>query len=157
MNSIPEGINQLFFLTALGLWIGGIVIIAAAAPIIFKILDSRDQAGALVGALLRTFNQVKVICIGTFLAASLTDYLMWQDDVTGTLAARYALLGTMIVMAASSAAITTPALHALSREVGSFDKVASSHARRRFGSIHRVNSTITTIEIFCGMTVFYSI
>ena len=157
MNSIPEGINQLFFLTGLGLWIGGIVIVAAAAPIIFKILDSRDQAGALVGALLKTFNQVKVLCVAIFLAASLTDYLMWQDGVTGTLAARYALLGAMVVMAVASAAITTPALHALSRKVGSFDKAASSNARRRFGSIHRVNSTSTAIELFRGITVFYTI
>ena len=157
MNSAPFFVNQLFFLTAIGLWLGAIVILSAAAPVIFKIEDSRDRAAALVDALLRQINVLKVICIAIIAITTVVEYAGWRDDVSGRLAVRYGLFGAVAGMAAVSAWITTPVLRSLGERVGSFDRAERSAARRRFGDVHTINSTVTAIELFCLVAVFYTI
>ena len=157
MDSIPERLNQVLFLLSLSLWIGGIVIVAAAAPVVFQFSDSRDRASAIVGELLRKFILVKLIAAALIASTSLVDSLKWQHDYTPLLSMRYGLLLAMSALAAVSALITTPVLQALSRQVGSSDRSESGAARLRFDSIHRLNSITTTIEVGCGVAVFYTL
>ena len=157
MTSAPFFVNQLFFLTAVGVWAGAIVVLSAAAPVVFKIEDSRDRAAELVGALLATVNRLKLLCIAIIAATVVIELLLWSDGVDGRLAARYGLLGGIGAMAAISAWVTTPVLRSLGERVGSFDRAERSAARRRFGDIHTVNSTVTAIELFALIAVFYTI
>ncbi len=157
MTSAPFFVNQLFFLTAVGVWAGAIVVLSAAAPVVFKIEDSRDRAAELVGALLATINRLKVLCAVVIAATVILEYVLWRDDVSGRLAARYGLLGGVGAMAAISAWITTPVLRSLGERVGSFDRAERSAARRRFGDVHTVNSTVTAIELFALIAVFYTV
>ena len=157
MTSAPFFVNQLFFLTAVGVWAGAIVVLSAAAPVVFKIEDSRDRAAALVGALLATVNRLKLLCAAVIAATVIVEYLLWRDGVSGRLAARYGLLGGIGAMAAVSAWITTPVLRSLGERVGSFDRAERSAARRRFGDVHTVNSTVTAVELFALVAVFYTV
>lgn len=157
MTSAPFFVNQLFFLTAVGVWAGAIVVLSAAAPVVFKIEDSRDRAAELVGALLATVNRLKLLCAAIIAATVFIEILLWRDGVDGRLTARYGLLGGVGAMAAISAWITTPVLRSLGERVGSFDRAERSAARRRFGDIHTINSAVTAVELFALIAVFYTI
>ncbi len=157
MHSVPENVNQLFFLLALAVWIGGIFAVAIAAPIIFQVLSSRAQAGQIVELVLRKLNQLKLIGAGMLLVTSVIDYAAWRDDITGALAARYALLAATLVLAAAAALVITPRLQRLNRELERIERNEVTANRRRFDRIHRLNSMVTSIELACAVAVLYTV
>ncbi|MBI3743839.1 MAG: DUF4149 domain-containing protein [Chloroflexi bacterium] len=157
MHSVGENINQLFFLTALAVWTGGIFVVAIVAPIIFRVAQSRDQAGAIVAAALEQFDRLRLIGTAVLLATSVVHYAKWVDQVNGTLATRYALLAGMVFFAAAVRFVVTPRLQRLNREIGSFDREGRTVNRQRFNDLHRWNSTLTTFELLCGLAVFYTL
>ena len=157
LSSVPEAVNQLFFLAALGIWTGGIFVLSIAAPLVFAILDSRTQAGALVAALIGKLNQLKLIGTCVLFVTSVVAYFHWEPEISGTLAARYALIGAMVALASTSAFVIAPALQRLNREIGSIDREEVTPNRRRFGKLHTVNSTVTAMELGCGIAVLYTV
>ena len=57
---------------SLAIWVGGTLLVVLAAPVVFRRIPSRDQAGALFGEILRRFEAVKqvlslALVIGVFL------------------------------------------------------------------------------------------
>ncbi len=157
MDSAPERINQLFFLLALSVWIGGIFAVAVAAPIIFRFASTRLQAGRIVDETLRKINELKLMGAGVLLVTSAADYVKWQEDFDGALAARYALLGATAALAGVTAWAVTPRLHRLNRELEGLDRQRMSGNRAQFARVHRVNSTVTTLELCCAISVLYTV
>ena len=74
---------------SLAVWVGGSVLVAMAAPVVFRTVTSRDQAGAVFGEILRRFEAVKqllslVLVIGVFVELERGGGLAGPAVVTGS-------------------------------------------------------------------------
>ena len=75
---------------SLAIWVGGTVVVILAAPVVFRRIASRDQAGTLFGEILRRFEAVKQvlslalvigIVVGTFSSIFIASPILifWQN------------------------------------------------------------------------------
>lgn len=56
---------QALYVTALGLWVGGIAVLGAlVAPVTFRTASTRPEAGRIFGAVLQVFGPVELVLAG---------------------------------------------------------------------------------------------
>ncbi len=129
-------------LFSLAIWVGGSVLVAMAAPVVFSTVSSRDQAGAVFGEILRRFEAVKqllslVLVIGVFA----------ELERSGSLAGPAILSGIAVFLAVATnvylAMVLRPRLNYFRMKVGSFDAAGSDDPwRRKFDALHRRSTRI---------------
>ncbi len=134
-------ISQLIRL-CLAIWFGGSVLVAIAAPVIFRMIPSRDQAGAAFGEVLRRFEAVKqllslVLVIGVFV----------ELERAGGLAGPLVVSGIAIFVAVATnvylSMVLRPRMNYFRMKVGSFDAAGPDDPwRRKFDTLHRRSSRI---------------
>ena len=127
---------------SLALWVGGSVLTAMFAPVVFGAVASRDQAGAAFGEILRRFEAVKqllslVLVLGVFV----------ELERSGSLAGPRIVSGIAIFLAVATnvylAMVLRPRLNYFRVKVGSFDAAAADDPwRRKFDALHRRSSRI---------------
>ena len=122
---------------SLALWVGGTLTIVLAAPVIFREVSSRDQAGAVFGEILRRFEAVKqalslALVIGVFV----------NLERGGGMAARSVAAAVGIFLAIATnvylAKVLRPRMNYFRMKVGSFDASAAEDPwKLRFDRLHR--------------------
>jgi len=129
---------------SLAIWVGGSVVAAMAAPVVFRTVTSRDQAGAAFGEILRRFEALKqllslVLVIGVFVEL--------EKAGAGALDARGIVSGIAIFIAIATnvylAMVLRPRMNYFRMKVGSFDAAGPDDPwRKKFDRLHRRSSRI---------------
>jgi len=99
------------YLTALAVWVGGMVAFAALfVPTLVSALP-RDDAGRVISAFLPRFRTAVALCILVLLAASGAKFVLWES-LNPWLLARWGALALMIGFAAYDFTVLAPRLGA---------------------------------------------
>jgi uncharacterized membrane protein len=127
---------------SLAIWVGGSVLVAMAAPVIFRTVSSRDQAGKVFGEILRRFEAVKqvqslALVIGVFVELERGGGLSGAALVSGI--AIFLAVATNVYLAM----VLRPRMNYFRLKVGSFDAAGADDPwRKRFDRLHRRSSRI---------------
>ena len=122
---------------SLAVWVGGTVLVALAAPVVFGKIASRDTAGGTFGEILRRFEIVKqvlslVLVIGVFVA--LERGLRLQGRSAAGAIAIFLAIATNVYLAM----VLRPRMEYFRLKVGSFDAAAPDDPwRARFDRLLR--------------------
>jgi hypothetical protein len=122
---------------SLALWVGGTLLVVLAAPVVFREVASRDQAGAAFGEILRRFEIVKqmlslALVIGVFVTL----------ERGGRLAGPPVAAAVSIFLAIATnvylAMVLRPRMKYFHMKVGSFDAAPPDDPwKARFDRLHR--------------------
>ncbi|MDQ2871006.1 MAG: DUF4149 domain-containing protein [Acidobacteriota bacterium] len=143
-------------LFSLALWVGGSVLVVLAAPVLFRMVPSRDQAGGAFGEILRRFEAVKqllslLLVIGVFV----------ELERAGGLAGRAVVSGIAIFVAVATnvylSMVLRPRMNYFRMKVGSFDAAGPDDPwRRKFDGLHRRSSRIFTLgALAAGIALWF--
>jgi hypothetical protein len=137
----------------LSLWLGSDVFLSfVVAPGAFRILASRDQAGAMVGYGLWCMHLIGVICGITILLARLI-----RTRTLGSLAAPGALFViVMILLTVVSQHFVSPKMAALRVQMGSIQGTAAdSPLLAEFSRLHRASVSLESAVLLAGLAGLY--
>jgi len=140
------------FLT-LGLWLGSDVFLSfVVAPGAFRILPSRDQAGAIVGHSLWWMHLIGVICGIVFLFSRLI-----RTRSFASLAAPAALcVFLMIVLTVVSQHAVSPKMAALRVEMGSIEATQpGSPLLAEFSRLHAISVSLESGVLLAGLAALF--
>jgi hypothetical protein len=134
---------------ALGLWLGSDVFLSfVVAPGAFRILASRDQAGAVVGYGLWWMHMIGVFCGITLLVARLL-----RTRVASSLVAPAALcVLVMVGLTVVSQHAVSPKMAALRVQMGSIQATAAdSPLLAQFSRLHRISVSLESGVLLAGV------
>ena len=137
----------------LGLWLGSDVFLSfVVAPGAFRILASRDQAGAMVGFGLWWMHMIGVVCGIVILLAR-----MARTRTFATLATPAALcVVLMILLTVVSQHAVSPKMAALRAHMGSIQATAAdSPLLAEFGKLHRISVTLESGVLLAGFAAMF--
>ncbi|HKT47451.1 MAG TPA: DUF4149 domain-containing protein [Candidatus Acidoferrales bacterium] len=138
---------------ALGLWLGSDVFLSfVVAPGAFRILNSRDQAGAIVGYSLSAMHFAGILYGIVFLAARIL-----RARTFASLATPAGLcVAFMIVVTAISQSTVSPRMAHLRVQMGSIQATAAdSPLLAEFGRLHRVSVSLESAVLLLGLAALF--
>ncbi|HEX4546180.1 MAG TPA: DUF4149 domain-containing protein [Candidatus Acidoferrum sp.] len=137
----------------LSLWLGSDVFLSfVVAPGAFRILGSRDQAGAIVGFSLGRMHVLGMVCGAVFLLARLIRTRTFIGFATP--AALCVVL--MVALTAISQYTVSDKMAALRVQMGSIQATAvDSPLLAEFGRLHRVSVSLETGVLLAGFLALY--
>jgi len=138
---------------SLSLWLGSDVFLSfVAAPGAFRILASRDQAGAIVGYGLWWMHMIGVVCGIVILVARLL-----RTRSFASLAPPAALcVVLMILLTVVSQHAVSPKMAALRVQMGSIQAAAAdSPLLAEFSRLHRVSVSLESGVLLAGIAAMY--
>ncbi len=137
----------------LSLWLGSDVFLSfVVAPGAFRILGSRDQAGAMVGYSLNAMHIGGIICGGIVLLARLL-----RTKTFTSLATPAALcVVLMIALTAISQYTVSAKMAALRVQMGSIQATAAdSPLLAQFGRLHAISVSLESGVLLAGIAAMY--
>jgi uncharacterized membrane protein len=137
----------------LSLWLGSDVFLSfVVAPGAFRILGSRDMAGAIVGFALGRMHFIGVVCGIVILLARLL-----RTRSFGSLVGPAALcVVLMIALTVMSQHAVSPKMAALRVQMGSIEAMAAdSPLRLEFNRLHRVSVLLESGVLLVGFACIY--
>jgi hypothetical protein len=137
----------------LSLWLGSDVFLSfVVAPGAFRILASRDSAGAIVGFGLTRMHLMGVVCGVAILLTRLV-----RTRTFASLAAPAALcVLLMIMLTVVSQQAVSPKMAALRLQMGSIQATAAdSPLLVEFGRLHRISASLEGCVLLAGMAALY--
>jgi uncharacterized membrane protein len=137
----------------LSLWLGSDVFLSfVVAPGAFRILASRDSAGAIVGFGLSRMHMLGVVCGVVILVARLV-----RSRTFASLATPAALcVVLMILLTVVSQQTVSPKMAALRVQMGSIQAtVADSPLLAEFGRLHRISVSLESGVLLAGFAALY--
>ena len=137
----------------LSLWLGSDVFLSfVVAPGAFRILASRDQAGAMVGYGLWSMHMIGVVCGITMLLARLL-----RTRTFASLATPAALcVVLMMLLTVVSQHWVSPKMAALRVQMGSIQATAAeSPLLAEFGRLHRISVSLESGVLLAGLLALY--
>lgn len=138
---------------ALSLWLGSDIFLSfVVAPGAFRILASRDQAGATVGYGLWWMHMIGVICGVTLLVSRLL-----RTRAAASLVAPAALgVLVMIALTVVSQHAVSPRMALLRVQMGSIQATAAnSPLLAEFGRLHRISVSLESGVLLAGIAAMY--
>jgi uncharacterized membrane protein len=137
----------------LGLWLGSDVFLSfVVAPGAFRILASRDAAGAIVGFGLGRMHWMGVVCGGTLLLARLLRTKAFASLTTPAALA----VALMISLTFVSQQAVSPKMAALRVQMGSIQATAGdSPLLAEFGRLHRISVSLESGVLLAGFAALY--
>src|SRR5882757_2961922 len=151
-RAVTSLLRTLEFL-GLSLWLGSDVFLSfVVAPRAFRILASRDQAGAIVGNGLWWMHLIGVICGIAILVARLL-----RTRTFASLTAPAALcVVLMISLTVVSQHAVSPKMAALRVQMGSIQATAAdSPLLAEFGKLHRISVSLESGVLLAGFAAMY--
>ena len=139
----------------LSVWLGSDVFLSfVVAPGAFRILASRDQAGAMVGYGLWWMHMIGVVCGIAILLARLV-----RTRAVSSLAAPAALcVVLMIVLTVVSQHAVSPKMAALRVQMGSIQATAADNPLlAEFSRLHRISVSLESGVLLAGLAAMYMI
>jgi uncharacterized membrane protein len=139
----------------LGLWLGSDVFLSfVVAPGAFRILGSRDAAGAMVGFALGRMHLLGVICGVLLLLARLVRTRTFASFV----APAAVCVVLMIALTVASQVGVSPRMAVLRVQMGSIEATAQgSPLLAEFGQLHRISVLLESGVLLAGLAAFYFI
>ena len=137
----------------LGLWFGADVFLSfVVAPGAFRVLGSRDAAGAMVGFALGRMHLLGVVCGIVLLVARLA-----RTRTFGSFVAPVALcVVLMIGLTVVSQVAVSPRMAILRVQMGSVQATAEDNPLlAEFGRLHRVSVFLESWVLLAGIAAFY--
>jgi hypothetical protein len=137
----------------LSLWLGSDAFVSLVlAPGAFRILASRDQAGAMVGYGLWWMHMIGVVCGIAILLARLL-----RTRTFASLATPAALcVALMILLTVVSQHAVSPKMAALRVQMGSIQATAAdSPLLVEFGRLHRISASLEGCVLLAGLAALY--
>jgi uncharacterized membrane protein len=137
----------------LSLWLGSDVFLSfVVAPGAFRILASRDQAGAIVGYGLWWMHMIGVVCGIAILLARLV-----RTRTFASLATPAALcVVLMILLTVVSQHAVSPKMAALRVQMGSIQATAEgSPLLAEFSRLHRISASLEGCVILAGLAAMF--
>jgi hypothetical protein len=138
---------------SLGLWLGSDVFLSfVVAPGAFRVLASRDQAGAIVGYSLGLMHAGGVICGTVFLLA-----LLFRARTFGSLVSPAALcVVLMMALTVVSQLAVSPRMSVLRGQMGSIQATAEGNALlAEFTRLHSISVSLETGVLLAGFAALY--
>ena len=138
---------------SLSLWLGSDVFVSLIlAPGAFRLLASRDQAGAIVGFSLSRMHGLGIVCGLVLLAARLL-----RMRALATLAAPAALcVALMILLTAISQFTVSARMAGLRVQMGSIQATAAdSPLLAEFSRLHRISVSLESGVLLAGIAAMY--
>ena len=150
---MPTFLRTVEFL-ALALWLGSDIFVSLIlAPGVFRLLASRDQAGAIVGFSLNAMHRAGIVC-GFVLLITRTVRVRTIASLVGPAGVSVAL---MILLTAISQYMVSPRMAALRVRMGSIQATAAdSPLLAEFGRLHRVSASLEGFVLLLGIAAIYS-
>ena len=142
-----------FEFLGLSLWLGSDVFLSfVVAPGAFRILASRDSAGAIVGFGLGRMHLLGVVCGAVILLAGLV-----RTRTFASLATPAALcVVLMILLTVVSRQTVSPRMAALRVQMGSIQATAAdSPLLAEFGRLHRISVSLESGVLLAGFAAMY--
>jgi uncharacterized membrane protein len=137
----------------LSLWLGSDVFLSfVMAPGAFRILASRDQAGAMVGYGLWSMHMIGVVCGIAILLARLL-----RTRTFASLATPVALcVVLMMLLTVVSQHAVSPKMASLRVQMGSIQATAAdSPLLAEFGRLHRISVSLESGVLLAGLAAMY--
>jgi uncharacterized membrane protein len=138
---------------ALGTWVGSIIYLSfVVAPGVFATLQSRDQAGAMVGYSLARLHYLGVVAALLYLTAGLALGLTVKAFV------QPAMIGVTLMLALTLASQTrvTPRLAALRTQMVSVDATPKDNPLRvEFDRLHQTSVRIEVVVLLLGVASLF--
>jgi hypothetical protein len=138
---------------SLGLWLGSDVFLSfVVAPGAFRVLASRDQAGAIVGYSLGLMHAGGVICGVVFLVA-----LLVRTRTFGSFVSPAALcVVLMMALTVVSQLTVSPKMAALRVQMGSIEATAAgSPLLAEFARLHQISVSLESGVLLAGFAAMY--
>lgn len=137
----------------LSLWLGSDVFLSfVVAPGAFRILGSRDQAGAIVGFSLGRMHIIGMVCGVVFLLARLIRTRSMATFVTPAALC----VALMIALTAISQYTVSDKMAALRVQMGSIQATAAdSPLLAEFGRLHRISVSLESGVLLAGFLAMY--
>jgi uncharacterized membrane protein len=137
----------------LSLWLGSDVFLSfVVAPGAFRVLASRDQAGAMVGFALWWMHMIGVICGVVFLVAR---FLRTRNFATLVAPATLCLV-LMIVLTVVSQHAVSPRMAELRVQMGSIEATAAGNPLRvEFQKLHRRSVLLESGVLLAGIAAMF--
>jgi uncharacterized membrane protein len=144
------------YLLALAVWIGGTAFVTfVAAPVAFRLLSTRAEAGRVVGEMLRRFEKGVVGCL-LVLALTAALKLARFESAVPPVIARYVLLALAAFAAVAGMTWIAPRLRALREVLGPIDSVPESDPRRvAFRRLHGVSMILALAQLLLASGALY--
>jgi uncharacterized membrane protein len=140
-------------LLAVGLWLGGDIFLSfVVAPGAFRILASRDQAGAIVGYGLWWMHMIGVLCGITLLVAR----LLRTRTASSLLAPAALCVLLMIALTVVSQHAVSPKMAALRLQMGSIQATAADNLLlQEFSRLHRISVSLESGVLLAGIAAMF--
>ena len=138
---------------SLGLWLGSDVFLSfVVAPGAFRVLASRDQAGAIVGYSLGLMHAGGVICGAVFLLA-----LLVRTRTFGSFVSPAALcVVLMMALTVVSQLTVSPKMAALRVQMGSIEATAAGNPLlAEFARLHSISVSLESGVLLAGFAAIY--
>jgi uncharacterized membrane protein len=137
----------------LSLWLGSDVFLSfVVAPGAFRVLASRDQAGAMVGFALSWMHMIGVFCGIVILLTRLVRVRMLAGLVTPAALCVAGMIGFTVV---SEHAVSRK-MAALRVQMGSIQATAvDSPLLREFSRLHRISVSLESVVLLLGLAAMY--
>jgi len=147
---------RFLMLLALVVWIGGIIFFAAAvAPTVFKVLPTRDLAGAVVTRSLGILHWMGIVCAIVFLVASML-HAYSTRGAAHPLAPRHLLVYVMLALTIISQFVVSAKMAALRAAMGEIDLVPIADVRRiAFNQLHAWSTRLESGVLILGLIVLF--
>jgi len=138
---------------ALSLWLGSDVFLSfVVAPGAFRILSTRDQAGAMVGYGLWWMHMIGVVCGIVFLASRLAR----TRTISGLVAPAAVCVVLMIGLTVVSQHAVSPKMAALRVQMGSIQATAAdSPLLADFSRLHRISVSLESGVLLAGIAAMF--
>ncbi len=139
----------------MGLWVGGLVFLAAfAAPAIFKAFGSPAAAGPVVAAIIQKFSRMEYFLALFLFFIALVLLLLTEKSGTRTYVSL--ALVFMFLLATLYIRVWQPRMSELRIQIANFDVPAeqdSSPARQEFEKLHRRYTSLVMVDLLLGVSV----
>src|SRR6266704_1093406 len=137
----------------LSLWLGSDVFLSfVVAPGAFRILASRDQAGAMVGFGLWWMHMIGVVCGIMILLARLVRTRTFASLATPAALCVVLMIGLTVV----SQHVVSPKMAALRVQMGSIQATAAdSPLLAEFSKLHRISVSLESGVLIAGLAGMY--
>jgi hypothetical protein len=138
---------------ALSLWLGSDVFLSfVVAPGAFRILSTRDQAGAMVGYGLWWMHMIGVVCGIVFLASR----LVRTRTISVLVAPAAVCVVLMIGLTVVSQHAVSPKMAALRVQMGSIQATAAdSPLLAEFSRLHRISVSLESGVLLAGIAAMF--
>jgi uncharacterized membrane protein len=138
---------------ALSLWLGSDVFLSlVVAPGAFRILASRDQAGAIVGYGLWWMHMIGAVCGVVLLVARMVRVRSIPASVSPVTLCVLLMIGLTVV----SQHAVSPRMATLRVQMGSIEATAEGNPLlAEFGRLHRVSVSLESAVLLAGLACMY--